>query len=143
MNPLKTPTHLLALSLALCTAGLIGCESTQKADSHGDGHGHEPALAQGESCSCACTCGDDDQKKAKDQGEESYVAIADLPAAVTDAAQKAFPNGTLREAEREIENGRAVYEIEISDAGKKHEMEITADGAVLEIEAYDDDDDDA
>ena len=51
--------------------------------------------------------------------------------------------GQVRETELENEDGKMVYEIEIIAAadGKEMEVEIDAEtGAVLEVEAEDDDD---
>ena len=50
--------------------------------------------------------------------------------------------GEVQEIELETEDGATVYEIEIIKAdGKEYEVEIAADtGAVLEVEAEDDDD---
>ncbi len=53
-------------------------------------------------------------------------------------------DGDVQEVELEREDGKMVYEIEILNAeGQEFEVEIAADtGAVLEIEAEDDEDDD-
>ena len=66
--------------------------------------------------------------------EERDVAVADLPAPVTDAIRRMYPAGVIEEAEVEMEGGREVYSVEVKEAGKEHEVEVTADGTVLEID---------
>jgi hypothetical protein len=73
-------------------------------------------------------------------GERS-IAIADLPANIRDAAEKAVPGIVLEEAEVETENGVDVYEVEGSASGKEYEIEIDSSGKVLEIEEEVDDGD--
>jgi hypothetical protein len=81
-------------------------------------------------------------------GEEE-IPLDKVPAAVKDAAIAAVPGLKLVEAEKEIENGTVVYNLEGTVNGVEYEIEVTADGKVTEIEkedgddADDDDDDDA
>ena len=40
----------------------------------------------------------------------------------------------LRAAEREVEDGNVVYDIELTHQGRKYEMDIKEDGTIMEIE---------
>ena len=72
---------------------------------------------------------------------EEEVAIADLPAAVTDAIKAEYPNAELLEAEKETEDGPTTYEVEIKNDGKTLEVEVSPEGKILEVEEEGDDDD--
>lgn len=74
-----------------------------------------------------------------DESDEEEVALDKLPAAVRAAAEKAVPGIVLQEADRETEDGTVVYDVEGEANGKEYELEITADGKVLEVESEDDD----
>jgi hypothetical protein len=76
-----------------------------------------------------------------DEGE-AEVALDQVPEAVMKAARAAVPGIVIEEAEREVENGVLVYELEGTANGKEYEIEVSADGKVLEIEEDDEDDDD-
>ncbi|MGD8240889.1 MAG: PepSY domain-containing protein, partial [Armatimonadota bacterium] len=72
---------------------------------------------------------------------EEQVSLGDVPAAVRVTIEKAAKGGTIREIERETENGQVVYEAEIAIGGKVLEVEIDANGKVLGWEAEDDEED--
>jgi len=57
-----------------------------------------------------------------------------LPQKVADAVRERFPGSEMASVERETENGRTVYDVELKQKGRKYEMDIEADGNVLEIE---------
>lgn len=67
----------------------------------------------------------------------------DLPEAVVKAIQTAYPGATINEAEVETEDGKTVYEVEIVKDKKEIDLDIAADGTILEAEEEDADDDDA
>ena len=66
-----------------------------------------------------------------------------LPKVVVDAVIAAFPNGTIQGGEMETENGETVYEVEVTVDGKRLEVEIDANGQILEIEDEDGEEDDS
>jgi uncharacterized membrane protein YkoI len=70
---------------------------------------------------------------------ERSIAVADLPANIRAAAEKAVPGIVIEEAEVETENGVDVYEVEGGANGKEYEIEIGSSGEVLEIEEEVDD----
>ena len=73
---------------------------------------------------------------------EGSVALDAVPQIVKDAALAAVPGLVLEEAESEVEKGVLVYELEGKVGRVEYEIEVTADGKVLEVEKDDDDDDD-
>lgn len=73
---------------------------------------------------------------------EQELALSDVPQAVKDAALAAVPGLLMSEAETELENGVRTYCIEGSADGKEYEIEISADGRVLEVETEDEDEED-
>ena len=57
-----------------------------------------------------------------------------LPKAVAEAIKARFPGGKVTSAEKETEDGKVVYDIELTAGGLKYEMDIHEDGTVIEIE---------
>jgi hypothetical protein len=72
---------------------------------------------------------------ARSDEERQKVDLGSLPAAVREAADKAVPGAKWEKAFKETEKGKVIYEIKGDDAkGRDVEVEITADGKVLEVE---------
>jgi len=69
---------------------------------------------------------------ADDKAEK--IAPDKLPAKVADAIKARFPNAEITSAEKEKEDGKVVYDIELKHDGRKYEMDILEDGTVIEIE---------
>ena len=57
-----------------------------------------------------------------------------LPKAIADAIKARFPDGKVTSAEKETEEGKVVYDIELTSGGLKYEMDIHEDGTVIEVE---------
>lgn len=57
-----------------------------------------------------------------------------VPQAVIDAFEKAFPNAKPSEFETETFEGRAVYEVEYKENGKEYELLYSADGILVQTE---------
>jgi hypothetical protein len=74
--------------------------------------------------------------------KEEVVPLSDVPTAVIDAAKQAVPGLDVTRVEREMEKGTLVYDVTGTAAGKAFEVEVTADGEVLETEEGDDDGED-
>jgi len=78
--------------------------------------------------------------------DEKEITMEDVPAGVKTAIEgfiEAEAKGaTIEEIEVETEDGVTVYEFELKLDGEEIEVEIGADGKILEIETDDDDDDD-
>lgn len=74
-----------------------------------------------------------------DDEDEEQVSIDQVPAAVKDTILA--QGGTVKEIERENENGQAVYEADVIIDGQKIEVKVADDGKLLGKEADDEDDD--
>jgi len=70
--------------------------------------------------------------RAEDKAEK--VPPDKLPKAVMDAIKGRFPKAEITGAEKEKEDGKVVYDIELKSEGRKYEMDIHEDGTVIEIE---------
>jgi uncharacterized membrane protein YkoI len=57
-----------------------------------------------------------------------------LPAKIADAIKGRFPKAEITSAEKEKEDGKIVYDIELKSEGRKYEMDILEDGTIIEIE---------
>jgi uncharacterized membrane protein YkoI len=62
------------------------------------------------------------------------VPLDQVPKAVMDAVKARFPGAKISSVEKEKEDGKVVYDIELKHEGRKYEMDILEDGTVLEIE---------
>lgn len=65
---------------------------------------------------------------------DEKVALDAVPAAVTRAVKTKFPGATLKKAEKEVENGKTTYEVEIKVDDKVLTISASDDGTILEIE---------
>jgi len=72
---------------------------------------------------------------------EKEIPLSQVPKAAVEAAQKAVENITLTEAEVEEEAGQKVYVLEGTSNGMEYEIEVTADGKIIEVEHEDENDD--
>ncbi|HEV7516267.1 MAG TPA: PepSY-like domain-containing protein [Thermoanaerobaculia bacterium] len=60
------------------------------------------------------------------------VAKTDCPAAVTDAAQKAYPAAKVTACKQEKEKGKVQYEVKLeTQEAKKLELDISPEGSIL------------
>lgn len=66
-------------------------------------------------------------------GEEK-VPLDKLPEAVLKAVKARFPGAELKAAEKEIEDGKPVYEVSIKDKRQAVEVSLTGEGTIVEIE---------
>src|SRR6516162_3631146 len=73
---------------------------------------------------------------ADDKKEEKAEKIAPdkLPQKIKDAINGRFPKAEITSAEKEKEDGKVVYDIELKHEGRKYEMDILEDGTIVEIE---------
>ena len=74
--------------------------------------------------------------------DEKDIPLSQVPEAALEAGRQAVENITLTEAELEEEDGQMVYVLEGTADGIEYEIEVTADGKVLEVEQEDEDGDD-
>ena len=66
------------------------------------------------------------------------IELKELPQSVVMAIEKRFPGATLLEAEKDEDDGRVEYEVEIRHDGKRYEVEVTQDGRITDIDREDD-----
>jgi uncharacterized membrane protein YkoI len=57
-----------------------------------------------------------------------------VPKKVRDVVENRFPNPKVTSVDKELEDGKVVYDIEFTHKGKKYEMDISEDGTLLDIE---------
>jgi len=57
-----------------------------------------------------------------------------LPPKVADAVKARFPGAMITQVTKELENGVVVYDIEMTRAGKKHEMDCKEDGTLIDLQ---------
>lgn len=65
---------------------------------------------------------------------EADIEVADVPAAVMDAARKALPGGQVTGAELEFVGKKRAYEVKMRKGGVGYEFVFTPGGALLESE---------
>ena len=63
---------------------------------------------------------------------EKEISIEKLPDAVRATAEKSCPKGIIAEASKEKEKGKVIYKVELKLEEKECELEIAADGTLLE-----------
>ena len=68
---------------------------------------------------------------------DKEIPLSDVPDVVMQAAMAAVEGIKFKEAEVEEEDGQTVYELEGKANGIEYEVEVSADGKVLEVEEDD------
>jgi uncharacterized membrane protein YkoI len=66
--------------------------------------------------------------------EDKKITPDKLPKAIADAIKARFPDGKITSAETEKEDGKVVFDIELTMGGTKFEADILEDGTIVEIE---------
>jgi uncharacterized membrane protein YkoI len=66
--------------------------------------------------------------------KDKKIALDKAPQAVQDAIKARFPNAKVTRVEKETEDGKVVYDIELKHKNRKYEMDIQEDGTIIEIE---------
>lgn len=65
---------------------------------------------------------------------QENVPINRLPGPVTAAIKNRFPKSELLLAERDVDNGRVIYEVKIRSNGQIFDLDITPSGKILKID---------
>ena len=86
--------------------------------------------------------GDDDDGDEDEDEDEDEVSLDEVPAAVKATILKEADGAEVEEVEKEIEDGKVVYEAEFEVDGQEVEIEVAEDGTLLSREIDDDDDGD-
>jgi hypothetical protein len=61
------------------------------------------------------------------------LAISDTPAKVLEAANKAFPDGEIKDVEKEEKHGVVIYEVKKVVGDDEYEIKITEEGNVEKL----------
>jgi hypothetical protein len=67
-------------------------------------------------------------------GKDKKVPLDRVPKAIRDAIDGRFPGATVRSVEKETDDGKVVFDVELTHRGRKYEMDILENGTVVEIE---------
>jgi hypothetical protein len=65
------------------------------------------------------------------------VPVKQLPSAVTAAIKNRFPKAELLMAERDVDDGRVVYEVIVRSNGQIFDVDVTPNGRILKIDRED------
>jgi hypothetical protein len=66
--------------------------------------------------------------------EEQKIKAKALPAAISEAFHKAYPQALMRGISREVEGGKTFYEVESVDGKTRRDLLYAPDGTCIEIE---------
>ncbi len=66
--------------------------------------------------------------------DEEKVPLDKLPPAVVAAVKKRFPKAEMKEASKETENGKTVFEVTVQDGKHKTDVSLTEGGEITTIE---------
>jgi hypothetical protein len=77
----------------------------------------------------------DDKAKPDDRAKKiEIIKLEDAPKAVRDAIEGRFPGAKVSTTERETENGKVNFEVNLTHKDRKYEMHIHEDGTISAIE---------
>ncbi len=76
----------------------------------------------------------EEKKEEKKGGKEEKIAVDKLPAAVTEGVKKEMPTGTITDAEKETDDGKTIYELDVTVADTVYEVKVSEEGKVLSKE---------
>jgi hypothetical protein len=68
------------------------------------------------------------------RADEEKVPLDKVPKAVLDAAKKRFPKGEVKEASKEVADGKTTYEVSMKENGKNIDISLTPEGSITLIE---------
>jgi hypothetical protein len=68
------------------------------------------------------------------RAQETEIAIKDVPRAVMDSAKAKFPGATMREAAKETEEGKTLFEVSLTHDGHKMDVTFQEDGTLVLVE---------
>jgi hypothetical protein len=70
----------------------------------------------------------------KEKNKTEKIPPDKIPKAVMDTIKARLPGAEITSAEKETEDGKVVYDIELKHKGRKYETDIQEDGTLIEIE---------
>jgi hypothetical protein len=71
-------------------------------------------------------------------GFQENMPINRLPGPVTAAIKNRFPKSELLSAEKDLENGRVIYEVKVRSEGQIYDLDVTPSGKILKIDREND-----
>lgn len=71
---------------------------------------------------------------AKQAAQDEKVDPAKLPQKVADVVKAKFPGATITVATKATENGKVIYDIEMTREGRKHEIDVEENGTIVNFE---------
>ena len=77
---------------------------------------------------------DKDKQDKKEPPKAEKIPFDKCPKAVQDAVKGRFPGAEVTSVEKETEDGKVVYDVELKHKGRKYEMDILENGTIIEIE---------
>lgn len=98
-----------------------------------------------------CKCLDEDDENEEDEKEEEHeedeLELSDCPSAVRKTMKREALGAKIKEIEKEVENGKTVYEADTKIDGRNYEITVAKNGTLIskaldEDEDEEDDDDD-
>ena len=66
--------------------------------------------------------------------DEENIPLDKLPKAVVEAVKKRFPKAEMKEASKEVEDGKTTYEVTVVDDKQNIDVTLTPEGALVSIE---------
>jgi len=69
---------------------------------------------------------------------QENVPINRLPSPVTAAIKNRFPKSELLSAEKDLENGKVIYEVKVRSEGQNYDIDVTPSGKIIKIDREDD-----
>jgi uncharacterized membrane protein YkoI len=68
------------------------------------------------------------------RAQESEIKLDEVPKPVMDSANAKFPGAKMREASKETEQGKTVYELSMTHENRKMDVTFEADGTLVLVE---------
>jgi hypothetical protein len=65
---------------------------------------------------------------------QENVPINRLPSPVTAAIKNRFPKSELLWAEKDMDNGRIIYEVKLRSDGQNYDVDVTPSGKIIKVE---------
>ncbi|RKY89073.1 hypothetical protein DRQ09_01965 [candidate division KSB1 bacterium] len=69
------------------------------------------------------------------QEKEQKIKISEIPKKIVKVVNEKVPGGKITEAEKEMDKGKVVYDIDVVKGNKRYEVEVYEDGTIKEFKA--------
>jgi uncharacterized membrane protein YkoI len=69
---------------------------------------------------------------------QEHISLNQLPNPVTAAIKNRFPKSELLSAEKDLENGKVIYDVKVRSEGQVYELDVTPDGRIIKIDREND-----